>query len=190
MLDFIIGKAVTVKQDRVVVQTGGIGYSIKIPVRLSRYINTDEEVQIYTALILKEELIEIYGFLDSSERDLFEKLIKISGIGPTMAINILSTYDRETLLKIIEDEDIKSLSKIPGVGKKTAQRIFLELKGVLPSLKYERDQRYEDLLSALVSLGYKRLEAKEVLEKVYNNEKDEATIIKEALSILTGKDGK
>ncbi len=74
--------------------------------------------------------------------------------------------------------------------RKLLKEFFLELKGVLPSLKYERDQRYEDLLSALVSLGYKRLEAKEVLEKVYNNEKDEATIIKEALSILTGKDGK
>ncbi|MGB9709976.1 MAG: Holliday junction branch migration protein RuvA [Thermodesulfovibrio sp.] len=190
MLDFIKGKAVTVKPDRVVIQTGGLGYSVKIPVRIARYINTGEEIQIYTSLILKEELVEIYGFLDSSERDLFQELIKISGIGPKMAINILSTYDKETLYKTIEQQDIKSLSKIPGIGKKTAQRIFLELKGVLPSLTYEKDQKYEDVLSALVNLGYKRLQAKEVLDKIYDNEKDEATIIRESLSILAGKDGK
>lgn len=190
MLDFIKGKAVTVKPDRIVIQTGGVGYSVKIPLRIAKYINLDEEVKVYTSLILKEELVEVYGFLDNAERDLFEELIKISGIGPRMAINILSTYDRETLYRIIEQEDIKSLSKIPGIGKKTAQRIFLELRGVLPSLKYEKNQKYEDILSALVNLGYKRLQAKEVLDKIYNDEKDEATIIRESLSILAGRDGK
>jgi len=190
MLDFIKGKAVTIKPDRVVIQTGAVGYSVKIPLRIAKYINRDEEIQIYTSLIVKEESIEVYGFLDSSERDLFEELIKISGIGPRMAINILSTYDSLSLRKIIEQEDIKSLSKIPGIGKKTAQRIFLELKGVLPSLQYEKDQKYEDILAALVNLGYKRLQAKEVLDKIYEHEKDEATIIRESLSILAGKDGK
>lgn len=190
MLDFIKGKVITVKPDKIVIQTGGIGYSVKIPIRVSRYINRDEETQIFTSLIVKEESIEIYGFLENSERDLFEELIKIAGIGPKMAINILSTYDRETLYKIIDHEDIKSLSKIPGIGKKTAQRILLELRGILPSLQYEKDQKYDDILSALLNLGYKRLEAKEVLDKIYNNEKDEATIIKESLSILAGKDGK
>ncbi len=190
MLDFIKGRVISVKPDKIVIQTGGIGYSVKIPIRISRYINRDEEIQIFTSLVIKEESLEIYGFLETSDRDLFEELIKISGIGPRIAANILSTYDRQTLHKIIEQEDIKSLSKIPGIGKKTAQRIFLELRGVLPSLQYERDQKYDDILSALLNLGYKRLEAKEVLDKIYNNEKDEATIIRESLSILAGKNGK
>ncbi|MEN2995211.1 MAG: Holliday junction branch migration protein RuvA [Thermodesulfovibrio sp.] len=190
MLDFIVGQVIAVKPDRVVIQTGGIGYSIRIPLRISKYINKNEEIKIFTSLILREDSLELYGFLEISEKELFEKLIKISGVGPTIAMNIISTYDRETLHKIIEKEDIKSLSKIPGVGKKTAQRIFLELKGILPSLQYEKNQKYDDVLSALLNLGYKRLEAKEVLDKVYDNEKDEATIIRESLSILAGKDGK
>jgi len=190
MLDFIKGKIIAVKLDRVIVQTGGFGHSIKIPLRVSRDINTDDEILLYTSLVLKEESINIYGFLETSERHLFEELIKISGIGPATAMNILSAYDRGTLYKIVEEEDIKSLSKIPGIGKKTAQRIFLELKGVLPSLEYEKDLKYEDILSALINLGYKRMDAKEVLEKIYQKDKTEETIIREALSILSGKDGK
>lgn len=190
MLDFIKGKAVTVKPDRVVIQTGGLGYSVKIPMRISKYINKDEEAQLYTSVVVKDDSIEIYGFLENTERDFFQELIKISGIGPRISINILSTYDAQSLNKIIEQEEIKSLSKIPGIGKKTAQRIFLELKGALPSLRFERDQKYEDILSALVNLGYKRLQAKEVLDKIYDKEKDETSLIKECLGILAGKGGK
>ncbi|MCS7215565.1 MAG: Holliday junction branch migration protein RuvA [Thermodesulfovibrio sp.] len=190
MLDFIEGKVIKVKPDRITIKTGGIGYLIKIPIRISKNLSEDQEIQIFTSFVLREESIEIYGFLESSERDLFEELIKISGIGPRLAINILSTYDRESLQKIIDQEDIGSLSRIPGIGKKTSQRILLELKGILPSLKYERDQRYVDILTALINLGYKRKEAREVLDKVYGSQKDEATIIRESLSILAGKDGK
>lgn len=187
MLDFIKGKAVTVKPDRVVIQVGGLGFSVRVPFRISNNIPKDEEVLLYTFLSLKDELFEIYGFLESSEKELFEELIKISGIGPRIAMNIISTYDRETLSRIIEQEDVKSLSRVPSVGRKTAQRILLELKGVLPSLKYEKDQIYEDVLSAMVNLGYKKIAVKEVLDKVYSKDKDEASLIKECLSLLAGK---
>lgn len=189
MFDFIKGKAITVKPDRVVIQVGGIGFSVRVPIRVTQTIRKEEDVQIYTSLSLKEESAELYGFLELYERELFEELIKISGIGPRTAMNIISTYDRESLQNIIEKEDIKSLSKVPGIGKKTAQRILLELKGVLPFFKYEKDQIYEDVLSALVNLGYKKTVAKEVLEKIYNKDKDEATIIKECLTQLAGKHG-
>lgn len=189
MFEFIKGRVVTVKPDRVVLQTGGLGFSVRVPLRLSQYIQKEQEIKIYTSSILKEESIEIYGFLDPYEKDFFEELIKISGIGPKIAMNIISTYDRETIQKIIAEEDLKALSRIPGIGKKTAQRIFVELKGALPSLKYERDQIYEDILSALVNLGYKKTEAKDVLEKIYSKGKDEAIIIKECLAVLAGKHG-
>jgi Holliday junction DNA helicase RuvA len=189
MFDFIEGKVVSVKPDRVIIQVGGLGFSVKVPVRVSHYINKDKDILLYTSLNLKEDSIELYGFLESLERELFEELIKIAGVGVKMAMNIISTYDRKTLQEIIDKEDIKSLSKVPGIGKKTAQRILLELKGVLPSLVYERDQIYEDILSALVNLGYKKTEAKEVLEKIYSKDKNEGTIIKECLAVLADKHG-
>lgn len=189
MFEFIKGKVVTVKPDRVVLQVGGIGFSVRVPLRASQHIQKEQEVKIYASSLLKEETIEIYGFLDPYEKELFEELIKISGIGPKIAMNIISTYDKETLQRIIAEEDLKALSRIPGIGRKTSQRIFVELKGVLPSLKYERDQIYEDILSALVNLGYKKTEARDVLEKIYSKEKNEAIIIKECLAVLAGKHG-
>jgi len=189
MLDFIKGRVINVKPDRVVVQVGGLGFLVKIPLRVSQNIRKEDEVQIYTSLSLKEEKIEVYGFLDVYEKELFEKLIEISGIGPRTAMNIISTYDRETLQRIIEQDDIKALSRVPGIGRKTAQRILLELKGVLPSLKYDKNQIYDDVLSALINLGYKKTDAKEALDKIYDKDKDEATIIKECLTNLAGKHG-
>jgi len=189
MLDFIKGRVINVKPDRVVVQVGGLGFLVKIPLRVSQNIRKEDEVQIYTSLSLKEEKIEVYGFLDVYEKELFEKLIEISGIGPRTAMNIISTYDRETLQRIIEQDDIKALSRVAGIGRKTAQRILLELKGVLPSLKYDKNQIYDDVLSALINLGYKKTDAKEALDKIYDKDKDEATIIKECLTNLAGKHG-
>lgn len=189
MLDFIKGKAVVVKPDRIVIDIGGIGFSIKIPLKLSSQIKKDENVLLYTYMSLKEESIELYGFLDPHEKELFMELIKISGIGPRIAVNILSTYDRETLKNIIEQEDVRALSRVPAVGKKTAQRILLELKGVLPSLTHFKDQKFEDILSALINLGYRKNDAKESLEKIYSKDKDEATLIKESLTLLSGKHG-
>ncbi|MEN2986093.1 MAG: Holliday junction branch migration protein RuvA [Thermodesulfovibrionaceae bacterium] len=190
MLNFIKGKVLSVKPDRVFVQVGQVGLLIKIPLRISKDLKENEEFLFYTSLTLREDKVELYGFLNIYERDLFEELLNLSGIGPKTAMNILSTYDNSTLQRIIEMDDIKSLGKIPGIGKKNAQRILLELKGVLPYFKYERDQIFEDILSALTNLGYKRKEAKEVLEKIYRKDKDEESIIKECLVALSGKDAK
>lgn len=189
MLDFIRGKVFKVKPDRVVIDVGGLGFSVRIPVRLSEKLSDTEEVFLYTYLSIKEESSEIYGFIDAQDREIFEELVKISGIGPRIAMNILSTYSRDSLIEIIEQENLKALSKIPSVGKKTAQRIILELKGVLTSLSSEKDQKFDDVLSALINLGYKKTEAKEALEKIYKKEKDEASLIRESLSILSGKHG-
>lgn len=187
MLEFLQGKVVYLKPDKLTINVGSLGIGVRIPLRLAEKIKVGEEVQIYTSLAIKEETLEIYGFSEFYEKELFDQLIKISGIGPRIALNILSTYDLNTLKSIIEQEDIKSLSRVPGIGKKTAQRILLELRGVLPSLHIKEDRVYEDILSALVNLGYRKRDAKEILEKVYSKDKDEAYIIKECLSLLAGR---
>ncbi|MCX8034387.1 MAG: Holliday junction branch migration protein RuvA [Thermodesulfovibrio sp.] len=187
MFEFLKGKIVSIKPDKLIILVGSIGFGVKVPLKTFQFVRNEQEIQIYTSVVIKEETIEIYGFLELYEKELFDELIKISGIGPITAMSIISTYDRDNLENIIEKDDVKSLSRVPGIGKKTAQRILLELKGVLPSLKYELDRRYEDILSALVNLGYKKTDARGVLEKVYSKEKDEASIIKECLNLLAGK---
>ncbi|MCX7988083.1 MAG: Holliday junction branch migration protein RuvA [Thermodesulfovibrio sp.] len=187
MFEFLKGKIVSLKPDKLIIQVGSIGFGVKVPLKINQFVRNGEEIQIYTSVALKEETVEIYGFLELYEKELFDQLIKISGIGPRTAMNIISTYDVESLQNIIEKEDTKSLSRVPGIGKKTAQRILLELKGVLPTLKYEQDRSYEDILSALINLGYKKTDAKEVLERVYSKDKDEASIIKECLNLLVSK---
>lgn len=187
MLDFIRGRVASLKPDRVVIDIGGLGLSVKIPLRVSESLTEKDEVFLYTHLAIREDVSEIYGFTDPKDRELFEELIRISGIGPRIAMNILSTYSRDSFLEIIEQENVKALSKIPSIGKKTAQRVILEFKGILPSLYSERDSKFEDVLSALVNLGFKRSEAKEALERVYRKDKDEATLIRESLITLTSK---
>ncbi len=187
MLEFLQGKVVALKPDKLTIHVGSVGFGVKIPLRLAENIRIGQDLQIYTSLVIKEENIEIYGFSEIYEKELFDQLIKISGIGPRTALNIMSTYDLNTLKSIIEKEDIKSLSRVPGIGKKTAQKILLELRGVLPSLLLKEDRVYEDILSALVNLGYRKADAREILDKVYNKEKDEASIIKECLNLLAGR---
>lgn len=187
MFEFLKGKIVSLKPDKLIIQVGSIGFGVKVPLKIVQFLKNEQEIQIYTSVAIKEEKIEIYGFLELYEKELFDELINISGIGPITAMNIISTYDRDTLQNIIEKEDIKSLSRVPGIGKKTAQRILLELKGVLSTLKYEQDRRFEDIVSALVNLGYKKTDAKEVLDKVYSKDKDEALVIKECLYLLASK---
>lgn len=187
MIDFLTGKIVSVKPGKLTIQVGSIGFSVKIPLRTSQILRSDQEVRIYTTMVLREEQVEVYGFMEYYEKELFDELIKISGIGPRTAMNVISTYNREELQGIIENDDVKSLSKVPGIGKKTAQRILLELKGVLPVIQRERDIKYEDVLSALVNLGYKKIDVKEVLDRIYTKDKDEAALIKESLNLLAGK---
>jgi Holliday junction DNA helicase RuvA len=187
MIEFLKGKIVSLKPDKLIIQIGSIGFGVKVPLKIFPLLRNEQEIEIYTSVAIKGELIEIYGFLELYEKELFDELIKISGIGPRTAMNIISTYDKNALQNIIEKQDVKSLSKVPGIGKKTAQRIILELKGVLPLLQYEKDRGYEDIFSALVNLGYKKTDAREVLEKVYSKDKDEVTTIKECLTLLANK---
>lgn len=187
MFEFLRGKVVSLKPDKLIIQVCSVGLGVRVPLKISQLIKEGEEIQIYTTVVLKDESMEIYGFLEQDEKKLFDQLTKIPGIGPRTAMNIISTYDLNTLQNIIEREELKLLSRVPGIGKKTAQRILLELKGVMPSLKYERDREYEDILTALINLGYKKVDAKEALDKVYSKDKDESSIIKECLSLLLSR---
>jgi len=161
---------------RLIVDVGGVGYDVQVP--LSTFYVLGEpgagvSLRIYTHV--REEVIALYGFATPLEQQLFERLIGISGIGPKLALAVLSGIEPMELIKAIRLHDVARLTAIPGIGKKTAERIGLELKDRLPAelqaagqaarTDTPEDQLRADLLSALLNLGYQRAVAEQAIEK-------------------------
>lgn len=181
------------------VDVNGAGYLVIIP--LSTFYELPEigsQVILKTYMHVREDAISLYGFLTEEERDAFQMMISISGIGPKLAINILSGITAREWFRAVAGEDIKRLTIIPGVGRKTAERMILELKEKVARLSIERfpssktvsgtAQIKEDALSALVNLGYKGSTAKDAVEKIVkegNKSLSIDQILKEALRVLS-----
>ena len=166
---------------RIVVDVAGVGYDVLVP--LSTFYVLGEPGAAVTLRIhthVREEVIALYGFATRLEQDLFERLIAINGIGPKLALAVLSGIEPAELIRAVRTQDVARLTGIPGVGKKTAERIGLELKDRLPSslqalepapaASTPGDQLRDDLLSALVNLGYQRPVAERALEKVQKDQ--------------------
>jgi Holliday junction DNA helicase RuvA len=149
-------------------------------------------VTLHTYTNVREDAIQLYGFLSAEERDFFTTLLTISGIGPRMGLNIMSGPSLSNLMEIVESGDVKRLSMIPGVGKKTAARIVLELKEKLVPLSSSPEEEgldskiAEDALSALLNLGYTRVQAHDAIKTAWKSCKDMSIeeIIREALKNL------
>lgn len=164
MLDFIRGRVVRKSPTRLVLEVAGIGYLLHIPLSTFEKIPNHEETTVLTQLFIKEDQIKIFGFATGEERDLFQLLLSVNGIGPTTAITILSGSCVDDIKDAVSREDAKALEKIKGIGKKTAERIVLELKGVIKEMSYPADSGIvtgqkalvSDAVMALVSLGYGR----------------------------------
>ena len=160
---------------RLVVDIGGVGYDVIVP--LSTFytigeVGADVTLRVHTHV--REDVIALYGFGSAIEQDLFERLITISGIGPKLALAVLSGIEAGELVRAIRSQDVARLTKIPGIGKKTAERIGLELKDRLPAALHHAgapaaqaapgDQLRDDLLSALTNLGYQRAAAEKATD--------------------------
>lgn len=148
---------------RLVVEIGGIGFEVFMPVSLfSRLGTPGDRVSILTKLVVKEDALELYGFLHPVELGLFEDLTSVPGIGPKSALNVLSRFSAPELVAAIEAQNDELLSTVPGIGKKTAAKIILELKG---KIKFEKDKPgFVQAVDALVALGLSRNEAVEKLK--------------------------
>jgi Holliday junction DNA helicase RuvA len=188
MIGSLRGTLINRKPDNVIVEVGGVGYRVNIPlntVSALPEIGKDIFLHIYTHV--REDTLQLYGFTSEDEKKIFITLLGITGIGPKMALNILSGISHNDLLQAIETEDVAHLCRIPGLGKKTAHRLILELKEKLPTARETVNRVFEDTLSALVNLGYKKSIAQESLEKAYKKGfNDIEGLLKEALKYLTG----
>jgi holliday junction DNA helicase RuvA len=157
-----------------VIDCGGVGYLANISVNTSQELpEINQEVLIYTLLLPREDAINLYGFWTKSEREAFKILTSISGIGPKSALGILSSLTVEELQGYIIQGNINALQKLPGIGKKTAERLILELKDKITklgdfevsSIGYEQNLIKQEALSALVILGYSRIIAEKAVKK-------------------------
>jgi Holliday junction DNA helicase RuvA len=176
MISFLRGRVLDKQPNAVTVDVGGVGYDVHVP--LSTFYNLGEEgaevsLRVYTHV--REDALQLYGFLTELERQLFERLIAISGIGPKLAIVVLSGMETRDLVAAVQRADVARLTAIPGIGKKTAERIVLELKDRLKQVAVPvaagaepasspADQLRADLLSALLNLGYHRQQAEKAID--------------------------
>ncbi len=194
MIEFIKGKIEYFDDNYIVVESNGIGYRINAGNKtISRLASQKDDVKIFTYMSVSENGINLIGFEKHSQLKLFYRLINVSGIGPKAAMNILESMDVNELITAIVTSDITSLSKAPGVGKKTAQRLVLELKDKLTTeeitANFEQTE-INDILNmpqsgakaeALESLGYSRSEAVKAVSAVYNEGDSVEKLIKAAL---------
>ena len=194
MIDQISGKIISINDNYVVLEVGGLGIKVNISANFASKLVNEDLITLVTYLNVREDALDLYGFKNDSERNLFLMLISISGIGPKLAVSILSGVELEELKSNIISGDIKSLTSIPGVGAKTAKRIIIELKDKLSKtttteLGFEDDYSSnisKDVLSALVGLGYSESMATEVIKRINPAKSDKSieSLIKESLKIL------
>ena len=190
MIARLSGKLSDKSPGRVIVDVNGVGYEIFISLPTYGALaapGSDVVLDIYTHV--REDIIQLYGFSSRPEKTIFERLTGISGIGPRLALTILSGSSVEDLIASIKREDLARLTKIPGVGKKTAERIILELKDKLRDFVVddERTDSDHDVVSAMENLGYNRGQIEVALKRARNGEQDPGfdQLFKRTLQILT-----
>jgi Holliday junction DNA helicase RuvA len=179
MIGYLRGKLVDKRPSQVLVDVNGVGYLVSIP--LSTFYTLGELHDDVTLLVhthLREDSIALYGFLTAREKQFFELLISASGVGPSLALKILSGMSVDELLPAIRAGDLVRLTRIPGVGRKTAERIVVELRDKLAAMEPQQPERVpaagrtqleSDVVSALLNLGYDRRAAEKALEEVSGN---------------------
>lgn len=192
MISFIKGEVVKKGLDYIILDNNNIGYYINTAFSTLNKLQEKDEALIQTYMHIREDILALYGFLTKDEIELFKKLISVNGVGPKAGLAVLSTYEPNTVKEIILKDDTTRMSKVPGIGKKTASKIILELKDKVGTLDLIEkgaeetiitivDSETSDVLNALVALGFNSYEAKKTLDKIDFTGKTENEIIKEAL---------
>ncbi|MBC7252602.1 MAG: Holliday junction branch migration protein RuvA [Actinobacteria bacterium] len=199
MIDFVEGDLVEKAEDHVVVGVGGIGFAMHVSANTLKGLPpAGKKVRLYGYLYVKEDMLQLFGFRDRRERQLFLQLLGVTGIGPRAAMALLSAYDPDTLVRLVAAGDLDALTAVSGVGKKSGQRIILELKDRLAPLAGDLaavsgGQGGGDLLKeareALKGLGYTPTEASRALEGYRSEDPRLEDMIRYALRRLGGQGG-
>ena len=204
MIAYLSGLLLRIEANFVILDVNGVGYKVSVPVSvLTALPKIGEKTQLHIHTNVREDEIALYGFMQPDDQRIFELLLSVSGIGPKVALSILSAMDAETLARTITTEDSKTLVRIPGLGLKTAQRLILELRDKLAAFSLERrvsarlntsieplaDDVFSDVVEGLVNLGYNRNEARKAADRALTEVKDKTNMgeaLRTSLNILTG----
>ncbi|MCF9046238.1 Holliday junction branch migration protein RuvA [Acinetobacter nectaris] len=199
MIGCLIGEVLALEAPTVILNVNGIGYEIDTPLSTFCQLQKGQKVTLWTHLTVREDAQLLYGFLDLREKTFFRTLLKVNGVGPKMALGILSTLSADLLIQTIENDDINTLVKVPGVGKKTAERLLIELRDRIKALQQDAPHHSNNTTmplqhsvnsavaeaeAALLSLGYKPQEAKKVVASVKDQHTEVADIIRAALKSM------
>lgn len=196
MIEYLKGKLLYKDKDHIVLDVNGVGYGIDIPLPTYNSLgDIGDDAELFIHLHLREDILKLFGFSSVEERDIFEIFLNISGIGPRTSLVILSTIPPEDFVRAILSNDLNILTQIPGIGKKTAERLIVELKDkvgsiALPSSKHPVEikeshrTRINDAIAALISLGCKPLTANKSVNKAFEILGEDAStedLVKEGL---------
>lgn len=192
MIGKLTGKLIAQKPPMILLEVAGVGYELALPMfSLYRLPELGQMVSLYTHLIVREDALQLYGFYQEKERSLFRELIKVNNVGPKLALAILSGIEAERFVFCVQQNDPAALVKIPGVGKKTAERLLLEMRGRLEDFADSasnlsepagaEQQQISEAISALVALGYKSRDAETAIRKVQAEGLSSQELIRQAL---------
>ncbi len=201
MIAQLTGRIAVKEINSVVLDVGGVGYRLSVPLSVTENLaSSSETVTLYTHLVVREDELTLYGFLNQDELKVFEMLIGVNGVGPKVALSLLSASHADELARAIANRELSSLTRTPGVGPKLAQRLILELADRMAEISLEAkivaltgkpDQgtvQRDDVMEALINLGYSRADARRAADIAISNfplTDDHAAVIRAALNWLT-----
>ncbi|BDQ26415.1 Holliday junction branch migration protein RuvA [Helicobacter heilmannii] len=184
MLVGLKGVVVHTSPTFVEIEVQGVVYGVHVGVQTSQHLQMGAQIHLHTTLVVKEDSHALYGFLKREEKNLFERLLRVSGVGPKAALAVLSVYDANTFSACIQSKDLKALQKVPGVGAKMAGKIMLDLAGFVASeIEAGKTSEVQQAILGLQSLGFKTAEATKICNSLPQN-LDAASLIKLALQKL------
>lgn len=198
MIGCLIGEVLALEAPTVLLNVNGVGYEIDTPLSTFCQLQKGQKVTLWTHLVVREDAQQLFGFSDSQEKMIFRTLLKVNGVGPRMALGILSTLSVDLLIHTIEHEDVNTLVKVPGVGKKTAERLMIELRDRFKALassstsanstatqiQFTSNSAVAEAEAALQSLGFKPQEAQKIVAAAKGDYTEAADIIRASLKSM------
>ena len=188
MIAQLTGSVRSINSDRIILEVAGVGYLIHVTPTAAATLTLGNSLTIHTSMVVREDSMTLYGFIDAPSKETFELVQTVSGIGPSVALSIVAHLSPDQLADAVESESVNILSGVPGLGKKGAQRLILELGDKIGSPKNLTNSSWrESLITALVGLGWNRKDASTAAEQVENpeNEADLSDSLRSALKILS-----
>ena len=196
MIGCLIGEVLALEAPTVLLNVNGVGYEVDTPLSTFFQFQKGQKTTLWTHLVVREDAQQLFGFAEPREKTIFRTLLKVNGVGPRMALGILSTLSVELLIHTVEHEDVNTLIKVPGVGKKTAERLMIELRdrfkamatssssSATTQIQFTGNSAVAEAEAALQSLGFKPLEAQKIVAAAKGDYTEAADIIRASLKSM------